>query len=65
MTQIELIELLDAFAIRSGITQENMAHEIGITYPTLNAWFNGRHTKMHKATEDKVRLFLKARGELK
>ena len=57
--QEQLVSRLVEFSVRSGITQENLAHEIGVTFATVNAWFNGHKHKMHKATEKAVLLFLK------
>jgi len=65
MNQAELIRCLKEYAAKAGLSQESLGHAIGVTFCTINNWFNGKHQKMHKATENAVRLFLRERGELK
>lgn len=66
MNQSELIRCLKEFWAKAGVSQDELAHQLGVSIVTLNEWFTGRHTrKMHKATENAVRLFLTERGELK
>jgi DNA-binding XRE family transcriptional regulator len=67
MNQVELIRCLKEFWASTETTQDELAHQLGVSIVTLNEWFTGRHPlrKMHKATENAIRLFLRARGGLK
>ncbi|MFP4336991.1 MAG: helix-turn-helix domain-containing protein [Halothece sp.] len=37
-------QLVRAFRQELGLTQEQFAHSLGVTFPTINRWENGRAT---------------------
>ena len=39
----EITELVKAIRRTRGLTQEQLAREVGVTFSTVNAWENGRH----------------------
>ena len=40
--QADLPRLVRELRERTGLTQENFAAKLGVTYPTINRWENGR-----------------------
>ena len=40
--QADLSRLVRELRERTGLTQENFAAKLGVTYPTINRWENGR-----------------------
>jgi transcriptional regulator with XRE-family HTH domain len=41
-TQTDLSRLVRKLRQRTGLTQEKFAARLGVTYPTINRWENGR-----------------------
>ena len=41
-TQADLSRLVRELRERTGLTQEKFAAKLGVTYPTINRWENGR-----------------------
>ena len=41
-TQTDLSRLVRKLRERTGLTQEKFAAKLGVTYPTINRWENGR-----------------------
>ena len=50
-------------AIR-GLTQEQLAHELGVTFATVNGWENERHLPSPLAVKGLLRLALEAGIEI-
>ncbi len=48
---------------QSGLTQEKLAHLLGVSFPTLNSWINERSTPRSKAQEKVSSLYNKYTGE--
>jgi len=40
---VDFARLIADIRTASGLTQEQLAHELGVTYGTVNCWENGRH----------------------
>lgn len=40
--QLEVADLIREIRSRLGLTQEKFAHQLGVTYLTVNRWENGR-----------------------
>ncbi len=47
----------------SGKTQETLAAELGVSFPTLNSWINGRSVPRKKAAERIDELYLQLTGQ--
>ncbi len=47
----------------SGLTQERLAHELGVSFPTLNSWINGKSVPREKAKSKIDQLYRKATGQ--
>src|SRR3989338_5652281 len=56
--QLRLIQKL------SGLTQEKLAAELGVSFPTLNSWINGRSEPRKKARERIDELFRRLTGRV-
>ena len=41
-TQADVPRLIREFRQRTGLTQEKFAAKLGVTFPTINRWENGR-----------------------
>ena len=41
-TQADIPRLIREIRQRTGLTQEKFAAKLGVTYPTINRWENGR-----------------------
>ena len=41
--RVDFARLISDLRAATGLTQEQLAHEIGVTYGTVNCWENGRH----------------------
>lgn len=41
-TQADIPRLVRALRQRTGLTQEKFAAKLGVTFPTINRWENGR-----------------------
>ncbi len=55
-------QLVRALRVEMGLTQEKMAHRLGVTFPTINRWENGRATPSPLALE-KIEQYLLELGE--
>jgi len=55
----KLIQQLKAKAKADGLSQEHLARIIGLSFQTINRWFNGKTTTMHPLTLISVKQFLK------
>lgn len=42
--QLEASKLIRELRLLTGLTQEQFAAQLGVTYPTINRWENGRVT---------------------
>jgi putative transcriptional regulator len=40
--QADISQLLPDLRVRTGLTQEKFAAKLGVTFPTINRWENGR-----------------------
>lgn len=47
----------------SGLTQEKLAAELGVSFPTLNSWLNGKSEPRKKAAEKIDLLYLRFTGQ--
>ena len=63
MEKTQLIQKLKDFYWNSGITQQHLADEIGVTVVTVNRWFNGIEYRIHGTTEKSILSFLKKQGQ--
>ncbi len=50
-TQPEIGKLVRELRLKTGLTQEKFAAELGVTYPTINRWENNRATPSPLAVE--------------
>ena len=41
-TQADIPRLVRELRLRTGLTQEKFAAKLGVTFPTINRWENGR-----------------------
>lgn len=65
MKQPDLIQTLKNHYEKNSLSQEDLARQIGVSWGTINRWFNGNKTKMHKATEIAIQAYLRNAGILK
>ena len=42
MTNTDFASLVKALRVKRGLTQEQLAREIGVSFSTVNVWENGR-----------------------
>lgn len=61
--QTEISQLIREFRLSTGLTQEQFAAYIGVTYPTINRWENGR-SKPSPLAMEKIEQKLKDLGEV-
>lgn len=47
MNPVNLIKQLEIFRLENKISQEKLAEKLGVSFATVNRWFNGR-TKPNK-----------------
>ncbi len=48
----------------SGKTQENLAHDLGVSFPTFNSWINGKSQPRKKAIEKINSLYVECVGDV-
>ena len=60
--QVDLSHLVRELRGRTGLTQEKFAAKLGVTYPTINRWENGRARPSPLAME-KIEALLRSMGE--
>jgi len=46
---MKIINELKQLALKNGIKQESLARDLGVTFATLNRWFNGKAVPRNKA----------------
>jgi transcriptional regulator with XRE-family HTH domain len=46
MKELNYVGLLKELRRRRGLTQEEVAHKLGVTFATVDAWENGRRRPM-------------------
>lgn len=61
-TQPEIGKLIRELRLLTGLTQEQFAAHLGVTYPTINRWENGRSNPSPLAME-KIQKKLRDLGE--
>ena len=61
ITQPQVGQLIRAIRVETGLTQEQFAAELGVTYPTINRWENG-HTKPSPLAMQKILKMLRQMG---
>lgn len=61
--QTEVSQLIRELRLSTGLTQEQFAAHIGVTYPTINRWENGR-SKPSPLAMEKIEQKLKDLGEI-
>lgn len=55
-----MVEQLDEFRLERKITQEQLADTLGVTFATVNRWFNG-HTEPNRIQSHHIKKLLKSR----
>ena len=60
--QIDIPRLVRELRGRTGLTQEKYAAKLGVTFPTINRWENGRARPSPLAME-KIEALLRSMGE--
>ena len=65
MTQPEIGKLVRSLRLEAGLTQEQFASELGVTFPTINRWENNRAKPSPLALEkiEKMLRRLGSRGQ--
>lgn len=53
INQPQVGQLIRAIRLETGLTQEQFAAELGVTYPTINRWENG-HNKPSPLAMQKI-----------
>lgn len=59
-----LIKSLDEYRLEHRISQEKLAKILGVTFVTVNRWFNG-HTLPNKIQQYHIRKLLSSKGRRK
>ncbi len=54
---MDLIKKLEEYRLKKRITQERLAEMLGVSFCTVNRWFNGK-TKPHKIQEYHIKKLL-------
>jgi putative transcriptional regulator len=62
INQPEVGQIIRKLRLSTGLTQEQFAHTLGVTYSTLNRWENGR-SKPSPLAMEKIEGMLRDRGE--
>jgi len=60
--QADIPQLVRALRERTGLTQEKFAAKLGVTFPTINRWENGR-AKPSPLAMQKIEELLHSMGE--
>lgn len=58
----ELIAKLRAYRLNKGLTEKVLAEQVGVTFVTLNRWFNG-HTLPDELHAHQIRQLLRRRKQ--
>lgn len=61
-TQIDIPQLIRKLRERTGLTQEKFAAKLGVTFPTINRWENGR-AKPSPLAMQKIEELLRSMGD--
>lgn len=61
-SQTDIPQLIRELRDRTGLTQEKFAARLGVTFPTINRWENGRARPSPLAME-KIETLLRSMGE--
>lgn len=61
-TQADIPRLIRELRLRTGLTQEKFAAKLGVTFPTINRWENGR-AKPSPLALKQIEDFLRDLGE--
>ncbi len=61
-TQADIPRLVRVMRERTGLTQEKFAARLGVTYPTINRWENGR-AKPSPLAMQKIEDMLRSMGD--
>lgn len=61
INQPQIGKLIRELRLEAGLTQEQFATELGVTYPTINRWENGR-TKPSPLAVQKIVAVLRRMG---
>lgn len=59
---MDLINKLEEYRLKKRITQERLAEMLGVSFATVNRWFNGK-TKPLKIQEYHIKKLLNKRGK--
>jgi transcriptional regulator with XRE-family HTH domain len=62
MSQPEVAQFVRELRLLTGLTQEQFATSLGVTYPTISRWENGRTTPSPLAME-KLQALLQGMGD--
>jgi transcriptional regulator with XRE-family HTH domain len=62
-SQVDISRLVRVLRERTGLTQEKFAAKLGVTFPTINRWENGR-AKPSPLAMKQIEDFLRKFGEL-
>lgn len=62
MNQPEIGQFIRELRLLRGLTQEQFAASLGVTYPTISRWENGR-TKPSPLAIEKLQVLLQQMGE--
>lgn len=61
-TQADIPQLIRELRQRTGLTQEKFAAKLGVTFPTINRWENGR-AKPSPLAMEKIEALLRSMGD--
>jgi len=61
-TQVDIPSLVRELRERTGLTQEKFAAKLGVTFPTINRWENGR-AKPSPLAMQKIEDLLRSMGD--
>jgi putative transcriptional regulator len=61
--QTDIPQLIRTLRGRTGLTQEKFAAKLGVTFPTINRWENGR-AKPSPLAMQKIEELLRSMGDL-
>jgi transcriptional regulator with XRE-family HTH domain len=60
---MDIIRKLETYRLENKITQESLATQLGVTFSTVNRWFNGK-SKPNKIQTYHIEKLLKNKGPL-
>jgi transcriptional regulator with XRE-family HTH domain len=59
-----LVEQLDVYRLERKITQQQLAEMLGVTFATVNRWFNG-HTEPNRIQSFHIKKLMASKGKKK